>query len=68
MMQRRNAGNPTLTAELMYWVWSCSPGVIHLTKKKAMKLRKKQAAGNDLWKQTAPMAFHSRKSKRKGVP
>ena len=45
----------------------CSPGVIHLTKKKAMKLRKKQAAGNDLRKQTAPMAFHSRKSKRKGV-
>lgn len=43
-----------------------STGKVHLTKKKALKLRKKQAAGNDLWKQTGAMSFHSKKMKRTG--
>jgi hypothetical protein len=64
----RYRGDTQLLADApTLWVGTCSPGKIHMTKKKAMKLRKKQAIGDDLWKQTAPMAFHSRKSRRKGA-
>lgn len=61
-----NNGTRNVAVQLTLTVCMRSTGKVHLTKKKAMKLRKKQAAGNDLWKQTGPMAFHSRKSRRKG--